>query len=164
MLVGRLHKDVFMARACATLATSTIALFLLCSAVQGQDSPALLRLEATIPIEAANLAFGYGSAWAMSKGRMVRINSGDNSTAEIEVPTSADSSMLMELDKYRAFAVGENAVWIPDMASSSILKVDPQLGKMTMTIATDIFGGKGSIGVGEGSVWVVTFDTHDKTL
>ena len=50
------------------------------------------------------------------------------------------------------------------MASSTILKVDPEQNKVIMTIATDIFGSTGSIGVGEGSLWVVTFDSHDKTL
>jgi streptogramin lyase len=50
------------------------------------------------------------------------------------------------------------------MASSTIFKIDPDQNKVVMKIATDIFGGEGNIGVGEGAVWVITFDNHDKTL
>ena len=95
---------------------------------------------------------------------MVKINAADNSVIEIEVPISENAEALMEFDKYRGIAVGESAVWVPDMASSTIFKVDPEQNKVVMTIATDMFGSKGNIGVGEGAVWVVTFDNHDKTL
>ena len=50
------------------------------------------------------------------------------------------------------------------MGSSAVYKIDPQSNTVAMKIPTDIFGSQGSIGVGEGSVWVVTFDNRDKTL
>ena len=50
------------------------------------------------------------------------------------------------------------------MASSTILKVDPQSNSVVLSITTNFFGSRGSIGVGEGAVWVITFDDHDKTL
>ncbi len=146
-----------------------IALFLItCTAFSAapaqENTPADLTVQSTIPRAAAYMAFGFDALWTMSDGQMVRINAADNSFIEIVVPTSENAGLLGELDKYRGIAVGEGAVWVPDMASSTIYKVDPEQNKMVMTIATDIFGSKGSIGVGEGSVWVLTFDNRDKTL
>jgi len=128
------------------------------------DTPEKLAIEATFAVPGAQMAFGFDSLWIMSDGRMVRIDARDNSTARIAVPNGENALMLMELDRYRGIAVGEGAVWVPDMASSTIFKIDPELNKVVMTIATDIFGARGSIGVGEGSVWVLTFATHNKTL
>jgi len=50
------------------------------------------------------------------------------------------------------------------MASSTIDKVEPLTNQVAATIPTDIFGAAGSIGVGEGAIWVITFDDHNKTL
>ena len=117
-----------------------------------------------MPAAAADMAFGFDALWTMSDGEMVRINAVDNSVIEIEVPGSEDAGLLMELDRYRGIAVGEGAIWVPDMASSTIYKIDPEQNEVVLAIATDIFGSRGSIGVGEGSVWVITFDSRDKTL
>lgn len=144
------------------LLLTTCAAFSFASAQE--NTPAYLAIQTSIPKEAAYMAYGFSALWTMSDGQMIRINSADNSIIEIEVPTSESAGLLMELDKYRGIAVGEGAVWVPDMASSTIYKVDPKQNTVVMAIATDIFGSKGSIGVGEGSVWVITFDNHDKTL
>lgn len=134
------------------------------TALAQENAPADLTIQSTIPQPASHMAFGFDALWTMSDGKMVRINATDNSVVEIEVPASENAGLLMELDKYRGIAVGEGAVWVPDMASSTIYKIDPNRNEVAMAIATDMFGSKGSIGVGEGSVWVITFDTHDKTL
>ena len=72
--------------------------------------------------------------------------------------------MLAGAEKYRGVAVGEGAVWLPDTGSSTIYKIDPHSNEVILEISTDIFGSRGSIGVGEGAVWVITFEDHDKTL
>lgn len=123
-----------------------------------------LAIEATIPREAATMAYGFGALWTMSDGKVLRLDPADNSVTEIEVPGAEGALLLSQLDRYRGLAIGEGALWVPDMASSTILKVDPEKREVIATIPTDIFGSFGSIGVGEGSVWVVTFDSHDKTL
>ena len=92
------------------------------------------------------MAYGFDALWTMSDGKMVRINAADNSVLEIDLPVSENAGLLMELDKYRGIAVGEGAIWVPDMASSTIFKIDPEQNKLARTIATDIFGSKGSIG------------------
>jgi len=136
----------------------------LLSAAAQENSPVELSVAVTIPKPAADMAYGFDALWTMSDGKMIRINAADNSVVEIDLPNSENASLLMELDKYRGIAVGEGAIWVADMASSTILKIDPEQNKLAMTIATDIFGSKGSIGIGVGSVWVITFDTRDKTL
>jgi virginiamycin B lyase len=118
----------------------------------------------TIPKAAASMAYGYGALWAMHEGRMLRIDGATGDVAEIAVPGAEAALLIMELDRYRGIAVGEGAVWLPDMASSSIYKIDPATNTVTLTIATDIFGGRGNIAASHGSVWVVTFDNRDKRL
>lgn len=110
------------------------------------------------------MGFGFDSLWMMSDGRLVRVNATDNSVTDIEIPVSETGAALTENDKYRGIAVGEGAVWVPDMGSSTIYKVDPKSNKVVLNVPTNIFGGQGSIGVGAGAIWVVTFDNHDKTL
>ena len=123
-----------------------------------------LAIEATIPREAGAMAYGFGALWTMSDGKVLRLDAADNSVTEIEVPGADGALLLSQLDRYRGLAIGEGALWVPDMASSTILKIDPAKRAVIATFRTDIFGSTGSIGVGEGSVWVVTFDSHDKTL
>lgn len=121
-------------------------------------------VHATIPRAGFPLGFGFDAVWMMSEGRLVKVDPLDNSFLDIEIPTGADSASLADIDRYRGIAVGEGAVWVPDMASSAIYKVDPRSNDVVLKIPTDIFGGAGNIGVGEGSVWAITFDNHNKTL
>ncbi len=128
-----------------------------------QPLPAELNIQATIPRSGYGLDVGFGSVWMMSEGRLARINLVDNSVIDIDIPMEGGAS-LADIDKYRGIAVGEGAVWVPDMGSSTIYKIDPQSNTVVMKIPTDIFGSQGNIGVGEGAIWVVTFDNRDKTL
>jgi virginiamycin B lyase len=123
-----------------------------------------LTIEATIAREGFAMAFGFDALWMMSKGQLVRVNASDNAVVEIPLPSAGDAGLLPDVDRYRGLAVGEGAVWIPEMASSTIFKVDPEINLVTLAIPTDIFGAQGSIGVGEGGVWVVTFDDRNKSL
>ena len=129
-----------------------------------QQSPVKFEIQATISRSGFSMGFGFDSLWLMSDGHLVRVNAADNTTVDIDIPVSEAGAALTENDKYRGIAVGEGAVWVPDMGSSTIYKVDPDSNKVVLKIHTDIFGGQGSIGVGAGAIWVVTFDNHDKTL
>ena len=127
------------------------------------QSPGELVVQATFPRAGYSMAFGFDALWIMSDDRLVRVDTSDNRVIDIEVP-GADPSVLAGGDKYRGVAVGEGAVWVPDTGTSTIYKIDPQSNEVVMEIPTDIFGSQGSIGVGEGAVWVITFENHDKTL
>jgi virginiamycin B lyase len=126
-------------------------------------SPKELRIQAKIDRSGYGLAEGFGSIWMMSNGRLARINVEDNTVIDIDIPSEGGGS-LADIDKYRGIEVGEGAVWVPDMGSSTIYKIDPIQNSVSLKIPTDMFASQGSIGVGEGSVWVVTFDTRNKTL
>ena len=126
--------------------------------------PAELAIRTTVPHSGYALAFGFGSLWMISEGRLVRVNPADDSTTEIDIPTGDGAGLLIDLDRWRSIAVGEGAVWLPDVAGSVVHKVDPATDHVVTSVATDIFGSRGSIGVGEGSLWVVTFDERDRVL
>lgn len=132
--------------------------------VKAQQSPAELTIKETIPRAGFSMAFGFDSLWMMSDGRLLRVNASNGALTDIEIPISELTASIMEIDKYRAIAVGEGAVWVPDMGSSTIYKIDPNANKVVMEIPTDIFGGEGSIGVGHGSVWVITFESRNKSV
>lgn len=126
--------------------------------------PSDLTVEVTIPRSGYAMAYGFDSLWMMSNGRLARVHSADNSVIDIDIPGGESGGGLADADKYRGIAIGEGAVWIPDVGNSVIYKVDPQSNKVVLTIPTFIVGSAGSIGVGAGAVWVITFDDHDKTL
>jgi streptogramin lyase len=125
--------------------------------------PGELRVEATIPRGGFSMAFGFDALWMMSDGRLVRVDPADNAVTDIDLP-AGNGLMAAGIDQYRDLAVGEGAVWVPEMASSTIHKVDPSTREVVLSIRSDMFGSPGSIGVGDGSVWVITFDDHNRTI
>jgi DNA-binding beta-propeller fold protein YncE len=145
-----------------------IAVLLLNAPLAGQAAAAdrkpieELVIQTTIPRAGYSLTYGFDAIWMMSEGKLVQVDPSDNSFVDIELPIGEASGS--DIDSYRGLAVGEAAVWIPDLGSSTIYKVDPNSKTVTLSIVTDIFGAVGNVGVGEGSVWVITFDSHNKTL
>lgn len=129
-----------------------------------RQSPVELTVQETIPRGGFSMVFGFDSLWMMSDGRLLRVNAADSALTDIEIPAAEAAVSITEIDKYRDIAVGEGAVWVADMGSSTVYKVDPGTNKVVLNIPVDIFGGEGSIGVGEGFVWVITFENHNKTL
>jgi virginiamycin B lyase len=129
-----------------------------------RQGPGELAVTATIPRGGFSMEVGFDALWMMSDGRLVRVDTADNSVTDIELPGGDGPSLVAGMDQYRDLAVGEGGVWVPEMASSTIHKVDPSTGKVVLSIPSDMFGSIGSIGVGDGSVWVITFDNHNRTL
>lgn len=82
-------------------------------------SPKELRIQAKIDRSGYGLAMGFGSIWMMSNGRLARINVEDNTVVDIDIQSGGEGA-LADIDKYRGIAVGEGAIWVPDMASSTI--------------------------------------------
>lgn len=64
----------------------------------------------------------------------------------------------------RGIAVGEGAVWVPDIIADVIFKIDPATNKVVQSIPAPMRDSEGSIGIGEGAVWVVTGDDDRKYL
>ena len=91
-----------------------------------------LVVQATIPRAGFSLGFGFDAVWMMSDGRLVKIDPADNSVLEIEIPAGDGSGSLSDIDRYRGIAVGEGAVWVPEMASSTIYKIDPRSNQVVL--------------------------------
>lgn len=119
-----------------------------------------LKVAAEIPRSADFMAWGFDALWMMtgetavlvdgelkSMGpSLVRIDGTSNSADDIKIPQASAS--------VRGLAIGEEAVWIPDARNEQILKFDPREKRVTLTISVPFSGTEGSIGVGEGAVWI----------
>ena len=84
----------------------------------------------------------------VSGNRLLQVNPVDNTLAEIKVDGLIGPN--------RGIAYGENAIWLPDISSKTIYKVDPLQSLVTLRIPAVLADSEGSIGVGAGSVWAVT--------
>jgi virginiamycin B lyase len=125
---------------------------LLFSCLPASSSPATevpekpLVIEATIPRPGDFMRSGFGSVWMMSGTKLVRINPADNSFT--------DTKLKGIQGAFRGIAIGEGAVWVPDVGTDTIHKFDPESSTVTLSILVTMNDSEGSIGVGEGSVWV----------
>jgi YVTN family beta-propeller protein len=86
--------------------------------------------------------------------------------------TSSEKSVLTRINAYtnvveqtipvgpkpRFLAVGEGSVWTINQGDGTISRVDVKTSKVVATIEAGIPGGGGEIAVGEGSVWVTSFE------
>ena len=106
-----------------------------------------ITIEATIDRGGDFVGFGFGSLWMMSGRNLIQIEASDNSVTDTPIEGVAGS--------FRGIAIGEGAVWIPNVGSMTIFKFDPDAKRVTLKIAADLWGSEGSIGIGEGSVWAV---------
>lgn len=105
-------------------------------------------VQAEIPKGGDFMGFGFDSLWMMSIGSLIRVNPGDNSFIEIGIEES--------YGRYRGIGIGEGAVWIPDVGTDIVYKVDPNRNEVVGQIPAQMLGSEGSIGVGEGAIWVVS--------
>jgi virginiamycin B lyase len=96
------------------------------------------------------LTFGEGAVWVASTkhGTVARVDPDTNRlVATIPVRKSP-----------RFIAAGEGAVWVVNQSDGSVSRIDPKSNKVVATILVGIPGAGGEIAVGEGSVWVSSFD------
>ncbi|HUQ35493.1 MAG TPA: hypothetical protein VM144_03855 [Aestuariivirga sp.] len=89
---------------------------------------------------------GFGSVWMMAGSKLVPVNPADN--------TFSDNKLTGIVGAFRGIAIGEGAVWVPNVGTDTIHKFDPAVSTVKLTIPATTGDSEGSIGVGEGSVWV----------
>jgi YVTN family beta-propeller protein len=96
------------------------------------------------------VAFGEGAAWVTSteKNLVTRVNAHTNAVEET-IPVGPQPRFL---------AVGEGSVWTINQGDGTISRVDAKTNKVVATIEAGIPGPGGEISVGEGSVWVTSFE------
>ncbi len=111
-----------------------------------------LVVEAVLDTASYGLASGFGSIWSMQGKDLLRIDAGDNSITKIPIPESRGG--------IRSIAIGEDAVWLPDGdqdgGEGTIFKIDPATNAIVLTIHAPLILGEGTIGVGAGSIWIMT--------
>ena len=113
-------------------------------------------VEAEIPRSGDFVGFGFGALWMMSGSKLVRVNPADNSFAVIPIEGASGS--------YRGIAIGEDAVWIPDVIAGRIHKIDPQTGAEIIRCEAAMNDSEGTIAEYGKSLWVVTTGNGGKTL
>jgi virginiamycin B lyase len=96
------------------------------------------------------VAFGEQAVWVTSteKSVLTRVNARTN-VVEHTIPVGP---------KPRFLAVGEGSVWTINQGDGSISRVDVKTNKVVATIEAGIPGNGGEIAVGDGSVWVTSFE------
>jgi len=96
------------------------------------------------------VAFGEGAVWVTStdKDVLTRVNPRSNVIEET----------ITVGPRPRFLAVGEGSVWTVNQGDGTISRVDAKTNKVVATIAAGIPGPGGEISVGEGSVWVTSFE------
>jgi virginiamycin B lyase len=120
------------------LATTTV------SAMDGPDKP--LVIEAKIPRFGDFIRCAFDSVWMMSGAKLVRVNPVDT--------TFTDTLLKGIHGPFRGIAMGEGALWLPDIGTGTIHRFDPASSAVTLSFPAKLGDREGSIGVGEGSVWV----------
>jgi hypothetical protein len=102
-----------------------LALASVATTVGAEETLREVRVEATIPLSGYVMDVGFDAVWMMSleTSKLVRINPGDNSVAEIPIPGVGISFSGAGL------AVGEDAIWLPDTDRSMIHKIDPKMSR-----------------------------------
>jgi virginiamycin B lyase len=96
------------------------------------------------------LAFGEDALWVTSteRGTVARIDPHTNLIVETIAVGKAP----------RFIAVGAGAVWTLNQGDGSVSRIDPKTNAVTATIEVGVPGEGGDIAVGEGSVWVTSFE------
>ena len=114
--------------------------------------PATNKIVAEIEVPAGSYtpAFGEGAVWVTGtdSGVVSRVNPMNNLVEET----------IKVGPKPRFLAVGMGAVWVLNQGDGSVSKIDPKTNKVDQTIEVGVPGPGGDIAVGEGSVWVTSFD------
>ncbi len=96
------------------------------------------------------VAFGEGAVWVTStdKNLVTRVNSRTN-VVEATIPVGP---------RPRFLTTGEGSVWTINQGDGSVSRIDAKSNKVVATIECGIPGPGGEIAVGEGSVWVTSFE------
>lgn len=96
------------------------------------------------------VAFGEEAVWVTSteKNVLTRVNARTNVVEET----------IAVGPRPRFLAVGEGSVWTINQGDGTVSRVDAKTNKVVATIEAGIPGNGGEIAVGEGSVWVTSFE------
>jgi len=102
--------------------------------------------EITVPAGVSAMALGLGAVWVTSSSghTVTRVNAATNVVEETITVGRGPVSV----------AIGEASVWTMNGGDSTVSRIDPKTNKVTETIKSGVAGARGTIVVGEGSVWL----------
>jgi streptogramin lyase len=114
--------------------------------------PATNKAVAEIYVAAGSytVAFGEDAVWVTSTEK--------NVLSRVNARTNVVEQTITVGPRPRFLTVGEGSVWTLNQGDGSISRVDIKTNKVVATIEAGIPGGGGEIAVGEGSVWVTSFE------
>ncbi len=96
------------------------------------------------------LTFGEDALWVTSTEK--------STVARVDPHTNLVVDTIPVGKAPRFIAVGAGAVWSLNQGDGSVSRIDPKTNKVVATIEVGVPGGGGDISVGEGSVWVTSFE------
>ena len=96
------------------------------------------------------VAFGEDAVWVTSTEQ--------NVLTRVDARTNVVEETIPVGPRPRFLAVGEGSVWTVNQGDGTISRVDVKTNKVVATIEAGIPGGGGEIAVGDGSVWVTSFE------
>ena len=96
------------------------------------------------------VAFGEDTVWITSTEKSV--------LTRVNARTNLVEQTIVVGPKPRFLTVGEGSVWTINQGDGSISRVDVKTNKVVATIEVGIPGNGGEIAVGDGSVWVTSFE------
>jgi YVTN family beta-propeller protein len=114
--------------------------------------PATNRVVAEINLASGSfgLAFGEGAVWATSTEH--------DTVTRVDPNTNLVVETIAVGKRPRFIATGAGAVWALNQGDGSVSRIDPKTNKVAATIDVGVPGPGGDIAVGEGSVWVTSFE------
>ena len=115
-----------------------------------------LQVEAEIPNNGTNMAFGHNALWVASGFSVLRIDPSDNSVQEVALKGASQ--------KQRRLLIGPKSVWIADVGANTLFRIDPKTGETLLAFPAEMSSSSGSIAVGADSVWVVTAENFERML
>ena len=94
------------------------------------------------------LALAGGSAWG----------AGNDGIQQMDGKTGTDIALIPVVSICTAMDTGFDALWVADCDHSALIRIDPKAAKVTGTypLKSGSIAEEGSVGAGEGAVWVAT--------
>jgi len=101
----------------------------------------------------------YGLAFGPAGDDAVWVTSSEHdSVARVDPHTNLVVETIKVGKSPRFIAAGAGGVWTINQGDGTVSRIDPKTNKVAATIEVGVPGGGGEIAVGEGSVWVTSFE------
>jgi virginiamycin B lyase len=119
--------------------------------------PATNKVVAEIYLPAGSFGLAFDNA-SGSDGALWVTSTAHDSVSRVDPHTNLVVETIKVGKAPRFIATGADGVWTLNQGDGSVTRIDPKTNKVAATVEVGVPGGGGDIAVGEGSVWVTSFD------